>query len=64
MTSTMALTNATLPYVIKIANRGFPAIANEDVEIAKGVNIVKGNVTHSAVADAFELEFTPLANAL
>lgn len=60
MTSTKALTNATLPYVIQIANDGFPSIAKSNAEIAKGVNVVHGKITYKNVADAFELPYTPL----
>jgi len=64
MTSTRALTNATLPYVLQIADKGFPRIAKENSEIAKGVNLVNGKVTFEHVAEAFGLEFTPLSAAL
>ncbi len=60
MTSTVALTNATLPYAIEIANHGFPEIARMSTEISKGVNIAFGKVTHKGVAEAFDLEYTPL----
>lgn len=60
MTSTIALTNATLPYAIEIANHGFPDVAHINTEISKGVNIAYGRVTHRGVADAFGLEYTPL----
>ncbi|RMF63213.1 MAG: alanine dehydrogenase [Calditrichaeota bacterium] len=64
LTSTKALTNATLPYAIEIANHGFPEIAKLNPEIAKGVNIVDGKVTHRGVADAFDLPYVPLEQAL
>ncbi len=55
-TSTLALTNATLPYVLKIANNGFENTIKEDEALAKGVNTYKGKLTNKAVADAFELK--------
>jgi alanine dehydrogenase len=60
MTSTVALTNATVPYAIEIANYGFPKIARINQEIAYGVNIVGGKVTYEGVAEAFSLEYVPL----
>jgi len=64
MTSTKALTNATLPYAIQIANHGFPEIASQSREIARGVNIVNGKVTYKGVAEAFQLSYTPLEDIL
>jgi alanine dehydrogenase len=64
MTSTVALTNATLPYAIEIASHGFPEVANENTEISKGVNIAYGKVTHKGVADAFGLEYIPLQQVI
>jgi len=64
MTSTVALTNATLPYAIQIANTGFPEIARANPEIARGVNIVDGKVTYKSVAEAFDLPYTPLEDVL
>jgi alanine dehydrogenase len=58
-TSTMALTNATLPYAIEIANGGWQAASRWNPEILKGLNIVEGKVAYRAVADAFDLEYTP-----
>jgi alanine dehydrogenase len=59
-TSTYALSNATLPYVVKLANMGAEAAIRSDPALAKGVNIHKGQVTYSSVAEAFGLECTPL----
>jgi len=59
-TSTMALTNATLPYALQIANKGWQRAIQESEEIRLGANIVNGKVTYKAVADAFDLEFTPI----
>jgi alanine dehydrogenase len=63
-TSTMALTNATLPYAVEIANKGWQKAMRENNEIKLGANIVKGKVTYKGVADAFDLEFTPIGNLL
>ena len=59
-TSTLALTNATFPYVLKLANSGWEAACDEDPDLALGVNIAGGKVTYEAVAEAFGLEYTPL----
>jgi alanine dehydrogenase len=58
-TSTFALSNATLPYGIQLADKGMDAVRN-DPALAKGVNVYKGLVTYPAVAEAFGLEYTPL----
>jgi alanine dehydrogenase len=58
-TSTIALTNATLPYVLKIAFAGWEKAAHEDAAIRHGLNIVRGEIVHRAVAEAFEM---PLAD--
>jgi len=61
-TSTFALTNATFPYVLKIANHGIVEAVKLFPSIAKGLNIYRGKVTYKAVADTFDLEYTPLDN--
>jgi len=63
-TSTMALTNATLPYAVEIANKGWHRAMRENLEIKLGANVVKGKVTYKGVSDAFGLEFTPIDNLL
>jgi alanine dehydrogenase len=63
-TSTLALTNATLPYALQIANKGWKKACQDNVEIARGLNIVDGHVTYGAVAEAFGLPFTPVAEVL
>lgn len=55
-TSTFALTNATLPYVLKIADKGWPECVKDDENLRAGVNIAKGKLTIKAVADAFGME--------
>ena len=59
-TSTLALTNATLPYAVEIANKDWKKAMQENPEIKLGANVVKGKVTYEGVADAFGLEFTPI----
>jgi alanine dehydrogenase len=64
VTSTKALTNATLPYVEAIANQGLPAAVAADPALAKGVNVIGGKLTYQAVAEAHGLDYTPLADAV
>jgi alanine dehydrogenase len=59
-TSTLALTNATLPYAVEIANKGWQKAFKENPEIKSGANVVRGRVTHEGVADAFGLEYYEL----
>jgi alanine dehydrogenase len=59
-TSTHALSNATLPYMMKLAGQGVARAIQGDLSLAKGVNIYQGKVTYKAVADALGLEYTPL----
>jgi alanine dehydrogenase len=58
-TSTFALSNATLPYVIRLANKGAETAVASDPGLAKGMNTFKGKLTYEAVADAFNMEYTP-----
>jgi len=64
MTSTIALTNATLPYAVEIADKGIRRAALENPEIAHGINIFEGKVTHRGVAEAFGLPYTEVGKAL
>jgi alanine dehydrogenase len=59
-TSTYALTNATLPYALQLANQGFVEAMKSNAALAKGVNIYKGKVICEGVASAHGLEYTPL----
>ena len=59
-TSTLALTNATLPYAIRLANKGWRQACREDAALAQGGNMVDGKVTFPAVAEAWGLEYTKL----
>ena len=58
-TSTLALTNATLPYAIRLADMGWREACKKDPGLADGVNMVDGNITFKAVAEAFDLPYTP-----
>lgn len=55
-TSTMALTNVTLPYVIKLASEGWKEACKNSVPLSKGLNIVKGKIVYKEIAEAFNLE--------
>jgi alanine dehydrogenase len=59
-TSTLALTNATLPYAVEIANKGWKKAMQQNAEIKYGANVVNGKVTYEGVAEAFGLKFTPI----
>ena len=63
-TSTIALTNATLPYAVHIANKGWKKAMIENPEIKPGANVVRGKVTCKGVADAFGLEYVPIDSLL
>ena len=64
ITSTKALTNATLPYVETIANHGLAEAVARDPALARGVNVLRGQVTYQAVAEAHGLEYVPLEAVL
>ncbi|MDE6796348.1 MAG: alanine dehydrogenase [Muribaculaceae bacterium] len=59
-TSTLALTNATLPYALRLADLGWQEACRKDPGLADGVNIVDGQVTFKGVAEAFDLPYVPL----
>jgi alanine dehydrogenase len=63
-TSTIALTNATLPYAVQIANKGWRRAMLENPDIKLGANVMNGKVTYKAVAEAFGLEHTPIETLL
>jgi alanine dehydrogenase len=56
-TSTLALTNATLPYALKLANKGWKQALREDPALVKGLNVVDGKITYQGVAEAFGMEY-------
>jgi len=63
-TSTLGLTNVTLPYAVDIANKGWKKALDEDEELKKGLNIVGGEIVYQDVADAFEMEHTSIESVL
>ncbi len=63
-TSTIALTNATQPYAVKLAEMGWKTACQQDPSLRKGLNVVKGKVVHPGVAEAFGLPYTPVDNVL
>jgi len=62
-TSTYALTNATFPYTLMLADFGYQEACRRDAGLAAGVNVENGNITNTAVAEAFGLEYTPVSVA-
>ena len=64
ITATKALTNATLPYVEEIADHGLREAVARDRSLALGVNVVDGKITYEAVAEAHNLDYTPLEDVL
>ena len=63
-TSTIALTNVTLPYAVEIANKGYLEAIKSNKEIAMGVNIINGKIVYDHVAEAFNLPYTPLEEVI
>lgn len=63
-TSTFALTNVTLPYAMALANKGYESAILEDVALARGVNVIDGKITYSAVAQALNMEYTQLGQIM
>jgi alanine dehydrogenase len=59
-TSTIALTNVTIPYAAEIATKGLEAAINDNHVLARGVNVFEGNVTYEGVAESLGLTYTPL----
>jgi len=64
LTSTIALTNATLPYALRIASQGWQEVARNDPGVRAGLNVVNGKVTYAGVAEAFGLDSTPVKDLL
>ena len=56
-TSTLALTNATLPYAIQLANKGWKQACADNKELRLGLNIINGEIVYKAVAEAFDLPY-------
>lgn len=63
-TSTYGLTNATLPYILELANKGYRRAAQENPALALGFNVCHGEVVHPAVAEAHELPYVPLERVI
>lgn len=63
-TSTVALTNSTLPFVLAIADQGLPAAARASSALARGINVMEGKVVNRSVAEATGLPFFPLDSVL
>lgn len=63
-TSTLALTNATLPYAIELAEKGWEKACQENKELEKGLNVINGDVVYKEVAEAFGLPYTPVSKYL
>jgi alanine dehydrogenase len=63
-TSTHALANATLPYVLSIADLGWMEAARADHALAEGVNVVDGKIVYRPVAEAHGMAYTPLVDLL
>ncbi|MDW7693802.1 alanine dehydrogenase [Flammeovirgaceae bacterium SG7u.111] len=63
-TSTLALTNATLPYGLQLADKGWKKACKENKELLLGLNVIKGKVVYEAVAEAFGLDYTPVEEFL
>jgi alanine dehydrogenase len=60
MTSTEALTNATISYAIEIANKGWKSACIDNAPLMKGLNIINGKIVYKAVADAFNLPYSEI----
>ena len=63
-TSTYALSNATIPFVMQLAGAGIQEAVKQYPELARGVNIYGGNITYQAVAEAFDMEYSPIGSLL
>ncbi|MEL7426678.1 MAG: alanine dehydrogenase [Bacteroidota bacterium] len=63
-TSTLALTNATLPYAIQLADKGWKQACADNKPLSLGLNVVGGKVVYQAVAEAFGLDYTPLSEVM
>ena len=63
-TSTLALTNATLPYAIQLADKGWKKAAQENTDLVPGLNVIQGDIVYKAVAEAFNMTYTPVEKYL
>jgi alanine dehydrogenase len=63
-TSTVALTNATLPYALQLANKGWKKACTDNLELQLGLNVVEGKVVYQGVADAFGLPMNDVMSVI
>ena len=63
-TSTTGLVNATLPYTLQLANKGWKKACQENESLKKGLNVINGDVVYQGVAEAFDMDYTPVENFL
>ncbi|CCQ93140.1 L-alanine dehydrogenase [[Clostridium] ultunense Esp] len=63
-TSTLALTNVTLPYAVRIANKGWKQALIDEGPLRKGANVLEGKIVYKSVADAFDMPYTPVEEVL
>ena len=63
-TSTLALTNATLPYALQLADKGWKKACNDSKELRLGLNVIDGKVVYKGVSDAFNLPYHPVEEFL
>jgi alanine dehydrogenase len=63
-TSTLALTNATLPYAIQLADKGWKKAAQENADLVPGLNVIQGDIVYKAVAESFNMPYTPVEKYL
>ena len=63
-TSTLALTNATLPYAVQLANKGWQKACTDNADLRLGLNVVEGKVVYEGVSEAFNLPYTPVNEVL
>jgi alanine dehydrogenase len=60
----LALTNATLPYAIRLANQGWRKACQDSAELRKGLNVINGKVVYKGVADAFNLPYEDVKDVI
>ncbi|MCK9216584.1 MAG: alanine dehydrogenase, partial [Firmicutes bacterium] len=63
-TATLALTNVTLPYAVRIANKGWKQALIDEEPLRKGANVLEGKIVYKSVAEAFDLPYVPVEEAL
>ncbi len=63
-TSTLALTNATLPYAMQLAEKGWKKAAQDNSDLVPGLNVINGDIVYKAVAEAFDMPYVPVSTYL